>query len=344
MKKKILSVLLAVCVLMTACMSVLVASADEAAGYTVKVSAAGKNVTVSVVLSGDAGAASGNFTVTYDPEKVKFVDTVSTTSAAMIAVNPDDPYVENAVRASFANAQALTEDTALWVMQFAYVGGTLSADDFAMVDFMLAAPDGNGEYLMTEETAKTPVVFTCDHSLAEWQTVQEATETEAGEKQLLCPICGTVVETQTIPVVVTDPSEPATDPTDPSEPATDPTDPSEPATDPTDPSEPATDPTDPSEPATDPTDPSEPATDPTDPSEPATDPTDPSEPATQPTEPVSGSETDTTDNSTVVSADTSTVSPDTGAHTQMAYFLLVVGAAGAVCCVVALTRKKKVQD
>ncbi|MBS6628684.1 MAG: hypothetical protein KH282_06360 [Clostridiales bacterium] len=52
----------------------------------------------------------------------------------------------------------------------------------------------------------------------------------------------------------------------------------------------------------------------------------------------------TTDNSTVVSADTSTVSPDTGAHTQMAYFLLVVGAAGAVCCVVALTRKKKVQD
>lgn len=318
MKKKILSVLLAVCVLMTACMSVLVASADEAAGYTVNVSAAGKNVTVSVVLSGDAGAASGNFTVTYNPEKVKFVDTVSTTSAAMISVNPKDTVVENAVRASFASTQALTEDTPLWVMQFAYVGGTLSADDFAMVDFMLAAPDGNGEYLMTEETAKTPVVFTCDHSLAEWQTVQEATETEQGEKQLLCPICGTVVETETIPVVVTDPSEP-TDPIDPTDPSG------------------TTDPSDTTDPSG--------TTDPSDP-------TDPSEPATQPTEPVSGSETDTTsapsvttDNSTVVSTDTSTTSPDTGAHTQiLAYFLLVISAAGAVCCVVALTRKKKVQD
>lgn len=190
MKKKILSLLLSVCILattFTTCFSVFAADAPT---YDVDVNADGKTVTVTVTLPGTAGVAGGNCTLQYNNQKLSFAGTVEQFGANV--VNPN--YKENAVRFSFAQATAIKANTVLWKMQFTIKNGIVSADDFTVTEFRLY--NENSQVVSTDETSTTAVNFSCTHA-----------ETEVHEKNTVCKICGEVVESAEVPP--TNPEKPA---------------------------------------------------------------------------------------------------------------------------------------
>lgn len=172
MKRKIFTFLLSLCALVCVLAAAFPAAAADTPVYTVNVTANGNSVAVSVTLPGAAKAAGGNFTLQYAANKVTCTDTADSVEAAgFVVVNP--AYAEDAVRASFAQATAITEDTVLTTVHFEYTAGTLSAADFKLTEFTMF--DETAQTVIAQGTSGSVTNFTCDHG---------------GQTTGTCPVCG----------------------------------------------------------------------------------------------------------------------------------------------------------
>ena len=172
MKRKIFTFLLSLCALVCVLAAAFPAAAADTPVYTVNVTANGNSVAVSVTLPGAAKAAGGNFTLQYAANKVTCTDTADSVEAAgFVVVNP--AYAEDAVRASFAQATAVTEDTVLTTVHFEYTAGTLSAADFKLTEFTMF--DETAQTVIAQGTSGSVTNFTCDHG---------------GQTTGTCPVCG----------------------------------------------------------------------------------------------------------------------------------------------------------
>lgn len=172
MKRKIFTFLLSLCALVCVLAAAFPAAAADTPVYTVNVTANGNSVAVSVTLPGAANAAGGNFTLQYAANKVTCTDTADSVEAAgFVVVNP--AYAEDAVRASFAQATAVTEDTVLTTVHFEYTAGTLSAADFKLTEFTMF--DETAQTVIAQGTSGSVTNFTCDHG---------------GQTTGTCPVCG----------------------------------------------------------------------------------------------------------------------------------------------------------
>lgn len=172
MKRKIFTVILSLCALVCVLAAAFPAAAADTPVYTVNVTANGKDIAVSVTLPGAAKAAGGNFTLQYAANKVTCTDTADSVEAAgFVVVNP--AYAEDAVRASFAQATAITEDTVLTTVHFEYIAGTLSAADFKLTEFTMF--DESAQTVIAQGTSGSVTNFTCDHG---------------GQTTGACPVCG----------------------------------------------------------------------------------------------------------------------------------------------------------
>ena len=197
MKKKILSILLTVCILMSAFTTGMIAFADdETPTYNVEVVAAGKDITVTITLPGGVGVAGGDINLVYDNTKMTCLDTEDTVDCAAIAVvNP--AYSENTVRVNFASARAIREDTVLATIDFAYVSGTVSADDFSVTTFNMFGVE-QGEVISNNTMASITPGFDCDHAQTTEQRV-EPTHVEDGSVSEVCTVCGEVISSTVLP-------------------------------------------------------------------------------------------------------------------------------------------------
>ena len=197
MKKKILSILLTVCILMSAFTTGMIAFADdETPTYSVEVVAAGEEITVTITVPGGVGVAGGNLNLDYDNEKVVCTDTEETVDCADFAVvNP--AYDENTVRITYARARALNDPEVLATLKFEYVSGSVSAADFSITDFNMFGIHP-GEVISSDETATVIPVFNCDHATTK-NVVKEPTHEETGEKSVVCVVCGEVISSTTLP-------------------------------------------------------------------------------------------------------------------------------------------------
>ena len=193
MKKKMLSVLLAVCMLAAMLTTSMVAFAADAQAFKVDVQAAGKTVTVTITLPGSAKAAGANCTLQYDNTKLAFAKTVEQANGNM--VNPN--YRENAVRFSFAQPLATTTDTVMWKMEFTLKSGTVSANDFAVTAFKLY--DDNAELISSEATVDTTIHFSCLHTQTAENITLQPTHTASGTKEVVCSTCGEQLQVETLP-------------------------------------------------------------------------------------------------------------------------------------------------
>lgn len=172
MKRKIFTFLLSLCALVFMLAAAFPAAAADTPVYTVNVTATGKDIAVSVTLPGAAKAAGGNFTLQYAANKVTCTDTADSVEAAgFVVVNP--AYAEDAVRASFAQAAAITEDTVLATINFEYTAGTLSAADFKLTEFTMF--DDTAQTVIAQGTSGSVTNFTCDHG---------------GQTTGTCSVCG----------------------------------------------------------------------------------------------------------------------------------------------------------
>ena len=193
MKKKILSAILAVCMLVTVFTSSVVVMADDAFAYDVNVKAEGKLITVTITMPGEANAAGGNFTFQYDNEKLAFKETVENSSSAI--VNPN--YTENSVRASIASGVfPFTKDTVMWKFTMDYKSGTLSSNDFAITAFRIY--DENSELIGSNDTAETKIDFSCNHLETKEEVTLEPTHTEEGTNSVVCVVCGEIINSSPI--------------------------------------------------------------------------------------------------------------------------------------------------
>lgn len=196
MKKKILSLLLATCMLATVIASSLIAfAADAQSCYDITVEAAEKAVTVTVTLPGKAQAAGGNFTLQYNNSKLSFLKTIYNDSSIIV----NSAYGENSVRASFSRATAITENTVLWKMEFTLNSGTVSAEDFAVTAFKMY--NENSGTISSNETVTTPINFSCTHSALVENIVLKPTHSQDGKKETICTICGEVLATEVVPAL-----------------------------------------------------------------------------------------------------------------------------------------------
>lgn len=197
MKKKILSILLTVCILMSAFTTGMIAFADdETPTYSVEVVAAGEEITVTITVPGGVGVAGGNLNLDYDNEKVVCTDTEETVDCADFAVvNP--AYDENTVRITYARARALNDPEVLATLKFEYVSGSVSAADFSITDFNMFGIHP-GEVISSDETATVIPGFNCDHATTK-NVVKEPTHEEVGEKSVVCVVCGEVISSTTLP-------------------------------------------------------------------------------------------------------------------------------------------------
>lgn len=195
MKKKMLSVLLAVCMLAAMLTTSMVAFAADAQAFKVDVQAAGKTVTVTITLPGSAKAAGANCTLQYDNTKLAFAKTVEQANGNM--VNPN--YRENAVRFSFAQPLATTTDTVMWKMEFTLKSGTVSANDFAVTAFKLY--NENSELISSEATVNTAINFSCTHAQTTEKVTVQPTHTTAGTKAIVCAVCGETIKTESVPAL-----------------------------------------------------------------------------------------------------------------------------------------------
>lgn len=182
MKRKIFTFLLSLCALVCVLAAAFPAAAADTPVYTVNVTANGKDIAVSVTLPGAAKAAGGNFTLQYAANKVTCTDTADSVEAAgFVVVNP--AYAEDAVRASFAQATAITEDTVLTTVHFEYIAGTLSAADFKLTEFTMF--DETAQTVIAQGTSGSVTNFTCDHG---------------GQTTGTCPVCGAQGDALTKPL------------------------------------------------------------------------------------------------------------------------------------------------
>lgn len=196
MKKKVLSAVLVLCMLLTVFTSGMTALAEDAFTYGIDVEAQGKVVTVTITMPGEANSVGGNFTFQYNSEKLTFKETVENSSTAVI--NPH--YTENSVRASIASGVfPFTEDTVMWKFTMDYNGGILSSDDFAITAFRIY--DENYEIISSNDTVDTDINFSCNHAVTEEKITSEPTHTEDGVQSVMCVVCGEILSTESIPAV-----------------------------------------------------------------------------------------------------------------------------------------------
>lgn len=195
MKKKIISVVLAVCMLTTLLATSMIAFAMNTSTYNVDVKAEGKTVTVTIILPGSVKAAGANCTLQYDNSKLEFEKTIE--NHPNNVVNPN--YRENSVRFSFSMALPCTTDTVLWKMTFTLKSGTVSANDFEVTAFKLY--DENSSLISSEKTAQTAINFSCTHAATTEQVTTTPTHTDAGAKNIVCAVCGETISTESIPAL-----------------------------------------------------------------------------------------------------------------------------------------------
>lgn len=191
MKKKILSVLLAVLILTAMLTTSLVAFAASAT-YNVGVKTDGKTMEVTVTLPGSAKAAGGNFTLQYNKDRLTYSKTEGTVIGSF-----NGNYRDNAVRLSFSSPNAYTSDTQLVKIIFTVKNGKASASDISLPAYKVY--DENSTNIGDETKGSAKITFTCSHSKTADKITKNPACTTAGEKQIVCSVCDAVIKTESIP-------------------------------------------------------------------------------------------------------------------------------------------------
>lgn len=191
MKKKILSVLLAVLILTAMLTTSLVAFAASAT-YNVGVKTDGKTMEVIVTLPGSAKAAGGNFTLQYNKDRLTYSKTEGTVIGSF-----NGNYRDNAVRLSFSSPNAYTSDTQLVKIVFTVKNGKASASDISLPAYKVY--DENSTNIGDETKGSAKITFTCSHSKTADKITKNPACTTAGEKQIVCSVCDAVIKTESIP-------------------------------------------------------------------------------------------------------------------------------------------------
>lgn len=191
MKKKILSVLLAVLMLTAMLTTSLVAFAASAT-YNVGVKTDGKTMEVIVTLPGSAKAAGGNFTLQYNKDRLTYSKTEGTVIGSF-----NGNYRDNAVRLSFSSPNAYTSDTQLVKIIFTVKNGKASASDISLPAYKVY--DENSTNIGDETKGSAKITFTCSHVKTADKITKNPACTTAGEKQIVCSVCDAVIKIESIP-------------------------------------------------------------------------------------------------------------------------------------------------
>lgn len=199
MKKKILSVLLAVLMLTAMLTTSLVAFAASAT-YNVGVKTDGKTMEVIVTLPGSAKAAGGNFTLQYNKDRLTYSKTEGTVIGSF-----NGNYRDNAVRLSFSSPNAYTSDTQLVKIIFTVKNGKASASDISLPAYKVY--DENSTNIGDETKGSAKITFTCSHVKTADKITKNPACTTAGEKQIVCSVCDAVIKIESIPAKGHTPSE-----------------------------------------------------------------------------------------------------------------------------------------
>lgn len=192
MKRKILSIFLAICVMASVFMTGMTAMADDVSTYGVDVAVAGTEITVTIAVPGNAGIAAGNMTLVYNKDKMAFSNK-EVVGPGYIYVNENYANVPNSVRVVFGNAVALKDDTELAILTFTRQNGTVSADDFSFPDYLLFGEEKN-EVICSSDQALIIPSFTCDHIFGEWIVDEPVTCVMYGHRYRVCSVCGETEE------------------------------------------------------------------------------------------------------------------------------------------------------
>ena len=188
MKKRILSVLLAIAMVAVVLTTGFAAMAAEAApALKLDISAKGETVTATVTAQAASKIAVGRFVLNFDETKLQYTvsdsfgNTFNPDTMACVFVEP--------------NGEAYANDTVLFTADF-----KVKADREAPIDKDSVSLDGVNNYTVTyEPTNEVTVAFACDHSVATEEVITEATCGTAGSKDVTCTVCGNVEKGVVIP-------------------------------------------------------------------------------------------------------------------------------------------------
>ena len=178
MKKRILSVLLAIAMVAVVLATGFAAMAaeDTTPALKVDIAATGETVKVSVSVLTASKVASGQFVLGYDEEKLEFVsgeqvDPALFNPASMICV--------------YGQATAYAKDTEVLTAVFKVKSTPISAECVTL--------SGVENFTETyDEANEVTTAFTCDHSIATEKVITPAACEEAGSKEVTCSVCGNV--------------------------------------------------------------------------------------------------------------------------------------------------------
>ena len=207
MKKRVLSVLLAIAMVAVVLATGFAAMAAEETPAALKldISAEGKAVTATVTAVSDSKIAVGEFILNFDDAKLELVSTA--------LANDNDIFNDANSKCVFGRATAYPNDTVVFTAKFNVVAGPVDESSVSLTGVGAVAED------YTRLGDAVDVAFSCDHAaIADdaWEETTPATATEDGEKTATCPVCGKEV-TEVIPALGVTPEEPTTEDTQPTE-------------------------------------------------------------------------------------------------------------------------------
>ena len=206
MKKRILSVLLAIAMVAVVLATGFAAMAAETPALKVDVAVAGETVTATVTAQAASKVATGQFTLKYDTEKLELVSVEC----------PVDMFNEETGICVFLQpkGEAYEVDTVILTAVFKVKSAPVTAGIVSITDVDAYTESFDSAYETEEDVVED---FVCDHSaITAWEVTKEATATEDGEKKATCPVCGEEV-TEVIPALGVTPDEPTTGDTNPTE-------------------------------------------------------------------------------------------------------------------------------
>ena len=185
MKKRILSVLLAIAMVAVVLATGFAAmAAEEAPSLKVDIAATGETVKVTVIALAESKVAAGSFKLEYNSDQLKFVSGAPVSEADVF--NPES------MICVFAQAKAYAKDTAVLTAEFKVNAAPISAESVTLAEV--------DNYTETYESTNGVVAaFTCDHSKVTEEVITEATCGTAGSKDVTCTVCGNVEKGVVIP-------------------------------------------------------------------------------------------------------------------------------------------------